>query len=192
MSSIQTARGDLQNAAKSLDQTNPMNYPEGLGNVELARAELLLAKGQFQAAAEEAKRSAADFANAHLDEGSAKALVMESNALEMLGREPEALAISQEAQRRAARSPDPVANALAGLVFWRLSGKSDESVPADLHATVARLRSPELLLEQDFDRAMRAKRAGSPNASRMFHALANHAAEQGYISMSQRARALGL
>jgi eukaryotic-like serine/threonine-protein kinase len=192
MSSIQTARGDLQHAATSLGQTNPMNYPEGLGNVELARAELLLAKGQFQAAAEEAKRSAADFSNAHLDEGSATALVMESNALEMLGREREALAISQEAQRRAARSPDPVANALSGLVFWRLSGQSDESVPADLRAIIARLRSPELLLEQDFDRAMRAKRAGSPNAVRMFQALANHAAEQGYISMSQRARAMGI
>ena len=192
MSSIQTARGDLQNAAKSLDQTNPMNYPEGLGNVELARAELLLVKGQFQAAAEEAKRSAADFSNAHLDEGSATALVMESNALEMLGREPEALAISQEAQRRAAQSPDPAANALARLACWRLSAKSDANVPPDLHALVVGLKSPELSLEEDFDRAMRAKRAGSPSAGRLFHALANQAAGHGYISLSQRARALGL
>lgn len=190
MSSIQTARGNLQDAEKSLQATNTVNFPEGLGSAELARAELLLAKGQFQQAAEEAQRSAADFANAREDENSARALVVKADALDMLGRKPEALAASREAEQRASRIPDPVANALAGLCHWRLDGGSGAPVPADLHAMVISLKSPEVSLEEDFDRALRAKRTGSPDASRLFHALANQAAEQGYFSMSRRAQAL--
>jgi DNA-binding winged helix-turn-helix (wHTH) protein/tetratricopeptide (TPR) repeat protein len=190
LTSIQTARGDLDNAGRHPVDTNAMNFPERLGSFELARAELLLAQGKFQPAADEAKRSAADFANAHLGENSATALVLEADALEMLGRDSDALAIAQEAERRAAGSPDPVAKVLAHLATWRLSGASDASVPPDLHAKVVSLKSPELSLEEDFDRAMRAKRTGAPNTSRLFHALANRAAEQGYLSMSRRARSL--
>lgn len=51
MGSIQTARGDLDNAGKSLVETNAMKFPERLG-VEVARAELPLAQGQFQPAAD--------------------------------------------------------------------------------------------------------------------------------------------
>jgi len=190
MSSIQTARGDLQNAGKSLVETNAKNFPERLGSVEFARAELLLAQGQYQPAAEEAKRSAADFANAHLGENSATALVAEADALEMLGRVADALAIAREAERRAAGSPDPVASTLARLASWRLSGGSDVSVPADLHAKVVSLKSPELALEEDFDHAMRAKRTGAPDASRLFDAVATKAASQGYLTLSRRARSL--
>jgi len=190
MGSIQTARGDLDHAGKSLVETNAMKFPERLGSVELARAELLLARGQFQPAAEQAKLSAADFANAHLGENSARALVREADALEMLGQASDALAIVQEAERRAEVSPDPAAKVLARLASWRLAGASDANVPADLHDRVVRLKSPELALEEDFDRAMRAKRTGGSNASRLFQALANRAAEQGYVSLSRRARAL--
>jgi len=190
MSSLQTARGDLENAGKNLVGNNALNFPERLGSFELARAELLIAKGQFQPAAEEAKRSAADFANAHLGEDSATALVREADAVEMLGRASDALAIAQEAERRAEESPNPVAKVLAHLASWRLAGASDASVPADLHTKVVSLKSPELALEEDFDRAMRAKRTGAPNASQLFQALANRAAKLGYVTMSRRARSL--
>jgi hypothetical protein len=60
----------------------------------------------------------------------------------------------------------------------------------DLHASVVSLKNPELSLEEDFDRAMRAKRTGAPNSKRLFDALAAKAASRGYRTMSQRARAL--
>jgi DNA-binding winged helix-turn-helix (wHTH) protein/tetratricopeptide (TPR) repeat protein len=190
VSSTLTARGDLQNAEKLLVGANAPDYPEGQGMLELARAELLLAKGQYQPAAEQAKRSAADFSTAHLDENSARALVTEANALEMLGRTSDALQTCQEAERRATRSPDPVASTVARLAAWQLSGDSDSKVPADLEAKVVSLRNPELSLEEDFDRALRAKRTGSPGANRMFHALADQAAARGYLTTSRRARSL--
>jgi DNA-binding winged helix-turn-helix (wHTH) protein/tetratricopeptide (TPR) repeat protein len=190
LSSTLTARGDLQNAEKLLVGTNAPDYLEGQGRLELARAELLLAKGQFQRAAEEAKRSAADFSNAHLDENSATALVTEANALEMLGRTSDALQTCQEAERRATRSPDPVASTLARLAAWQLSGDSGANVPPDLEAKVVSLRNPELSLEEDFDRALRAKRTGTPEAKRLFHALADEAGARGYLTMSRRARAM--
>jgi DNA-binding winged helix-turn-helix (wHTH) protein/tetratricopeptide (TPR) repeat protein len=188
LSSTLTARGDLQNAEKLLVGANAPDYPEGLGRIELARAELLLAQGQFQRAAEEAKRSAGDFSNARLDENSAMALVTEANALEMLGRTSDALATCQQAETKAARTPYPLAITLARLADWRLRGDSRSNVPPDLEAKVASLRNPELALEEDFDRAVRAKRAGSPDASRLFQTVANRAAARGYLTMSRRAR----
>jgi tetratricopeptide (TPR) repeat protein len=164
--------------------------PEVLGNVELARAELLLAKGQFQTAAEEAQRSAAHLADAHVDENSAVALVKEADALEMLGRRPDALRTCQEAERLAARTPNPLPALSARLAVWRLTGDSDSNVPADLHARVVSVKNPELSIEEDFDRAMRAKRTGAANAKSLFDAVAAKAASQGYLTMSRRARAL--
>jgi DNA-binding winged helix-turn-helix (wHTH) protein/tetratricopeptide (TPR) repeat protein len=190
LSSTLTARGDLDNAEKRLVEGKTDNYPEGLARIELARAELLLAKGQFQRAAEEAKRSSGDFSNARRYENSAMALVTEADALEMLGRTADALAACQEAESRAARTPDPVPSALARLAAWRLSGDSGSNVPADLEAKVASLRNPELSLESDFDRALRAKRIGTPGANRLFHAVADQAAARGYLTMSRRARSL--
>jgi tetratricopeptide (TPR) repeat protein len=189
LSSTLTARGDLQNAEKLLVGANASDYPEGLGSIELARAELLLAKGQFQPAAEQAKRSAGDFSNAHLDENSAMALVTEANALEMLGRTSDALATCRQAETRAARTPDPLASTLARLAAWRLSD-SGSNVPPDLEAKVVSLRNPELSLEEDFDRALRAKRTGTPDASPLFRALADQAAARGYLTMARRARSL--
>lgn len=190
LSSTLTVRGDLASAEKRLGETVASGVPENLGNVELARAELWLAKGQFQQAADEAKRSAADFMNAHQDENSALALVTEADALEMLGRNSDALAICQEAERRAARIPDPVPVLRARLAVWSLTGSSDSSVPPDLHAKVANLRNPELTLEEDFDRAMRAKRIGGSNAKSLLDALAGRAASQGYLTISRRAHSL--
>ena len=190
LSSILTARGDLVSAEKRLGETTVGIAPEVLGNVELARAELLLAKGQFQQSADEAKRSAADFMNAHEDENSALALITEADALEMIGRNSDALAICQEAERRAARIPNPVPVLRARLAVWSLSGNAVSSVPPDLHAKVVSLKNPELLLEEDFDRAMRAKRIGAPNAKSLLDALAGRAASQGYLTMSRRAHSL--
>jgi hypothetical protein len=128
--------------------------------------------------------------NAHQDENSALALVTEADALEMLGRNSDALAICQEAERRAARIPDPVPVLRARLAVWSLTGSSDSSVPPDLHAKVANLRNPELSIEEDFDRAMRAKRIGAPNAKSMLDTLAGRAARQGYLTISRRAHSL--
>lgn len=190
LSSILAARGDLPAAEKRLGEVSASISPEVLGSVALARAELLLAQGQFQKAVEEAKRSAADFTNAHLDESSARALVTEADALEMLGRNSDALAACQQAEREAARTPNPVPILSARLAAWRLTGDSDTNVPVDLHANVASLKNPELSLGEDFDRAMRAKRTGARNAKQLFDALAAKAASRGYLTMSRRARSL--
>ena len=190
LSSILTARGDLQSAERRIGEVSASIAPEVLGKIELARAELLFARGQFQQSVDEAKRSAADFNKAHEDENSALALVTEANALEMIGRNSDALAICRQAERSAARVPNPLPILSARLAVWRLSGDSDSNVPADLHASVVNLKDPELSLEEDFDRAIRAKRVGAPNARRLFDALATKAASQGYKTMSRRARSL--
>jgi DNA-binding winged helix-turn-helix (wHTH) protein/tetratricopeptide (TPR) repeat protein len=190
LSSTLTARGDLVSAEKRLGETSANIAPEVLGNVGLARAELLLAKGQFQQSADEAKRSAAAFNNAHEDENLALALVTEADALEMIGRNSDALAICQQAERSAARIPNPLPILSARLAVWRLTGNSDSNVPADLHASVVNLKNPELSLKEDFDRAIRARRVGAANGRRLFDALATKAASNGYVTMSRRARSL--
>jgi hypothetical protein len=55
---------------------------------------------------------------------------------------------------------------------------------------VASLQNPELSLEEEIDRAIRAKRSAAPNAARLFDALANQAAARGYLTLSSRARSL--
>jgi DNA-binding winged helix-turn-helix (wHTH) protein/tetratricopeptide (TPR) repeat protein len=190
LSSTLTARGDLASAEKRLGETTASIAPQVWGNVQLARAELLLAKGQFQQSADAAKRSAADFANAHLDENSALALVTAADAFEMLGRNSDALAMCQEAERRAARIANPVPVLRARLAVWSLTGDADSNVPADLHARIAGLRNPELSLEEEFDRAMRAKRTGAPNAKTLFRVLASQAENRGYLTLSRRAHSL--
>jgi DNA-binding winged helix-turn-helix (wHTH) protein/tetratricopeptide (TPR) repeat protein len=191
LSSTLTARGDLVAAEKRLGETSAASVaPEALGKVALARAELLLAKGQFQLSADQAGRSAVDFNTVHEDENSAKALVTEAQALEMLGRNSEALALCREAERRAARIPNPFPILSARLAVWSLTGESDSNVPSDLHAKVVSLKNPELSLEEDFDRALRAKRVGASNAKQLLDAVAAKAASQGYLTMSRRARSL--
>ncbi|HTS47763.1 MAG TPA: winged helix-turn-helix domain-containing protein [Bryobacteraceae bacterium] len=196
LSSIQTARGDLQQADVSLAEASksyaPLHQsvavPEVQGAIELARAELLLAKGDFQHAADEARRSAADFSAAHLHQNSGQALVVEANALDILGRIPEALQASQLAQREAAQTPDPTTAASVRLIAWRLGSDSQE--PPDLRASIAALKNPELTLEEDLARALRAKRSGASNAQPLFQAVARRAAGAGYLTLSRRALAL--
>jgi DNA-binding winged helix-turn-helix (wHTH) protein/tetratricopeptide (TPR) repeat protein/TolB-like protein len=190
LSSTLTARGELGTAEKRLAETVASSAPEASGSVELARAELLLAQGQFQKAEQQAQRAAADFNTTHLDEKLAEALVTEADALQMLGRNADALALCQEAGRRAARIPNPVPILSARLAVWSLTGDTDSSVPTDLHAKVVSLKNPELSLEENFDRAMRAKRIGAPNAKSLFDALAGQAASQGYLTLSRRAHSL--
>ncbi len=190
LSSTLTAHGDLVTAEKRLGETIAGPAPESQGSVELARAELLLAQEQFQKAAQQALSAAAAFNNAHLFEKSAQALVTEADALEMMGRNSDALALCQEAERRAARIPDPVPVLRARLAAWSLSGDADSNVPKDLRAKVVSLKNPELSLEEDFHRAMRAKRTGAPGAKSLLDALAGRAASQGYLTMSRRARSL--
>ena len=198
LSSIATARGDLQGSEARLSEATRNNAPlvrltpnpEGQGAIELARAELLLAKGQFQQAAEQGKLAAADFSNAHQHENSAKALVIEANAAETLGRKPDALLACEQAQREAAQTLDPLVLASVRLATWRLTGSRDSNEPADLHANLASLRNPELSLEEQFDLAIRARQSGFPNANRLLDALASQAANRGYFTLSRRARSL--
>ena len=190
LSSILTARGDLALAEKHMGETSQTLAPELLGSIELARAELSLAQGQFQKSADDAKRSAVDFNSAHEDENSALALLTEADALQMLGRNSDALALSQEAERRAARIPNPVPVLRARLAVWSMSGDTASNVPSDLHQKVVSLKNPELALQEDFDRAIRAKRTGAPGAGALFTSLASRAASYGYITLSRRATSM--
>ena len=190
LSSILIARGDLQSAEKQLSEASASVSPEVQGSVELARAELLFAKDQFQPAADAAERSAVDFNNAHENEKSAMALVTQAHVFQMMGRNSEALALAQEAERRAARVPNPVPVLRARLAVWSLSGETDSNVPPDLHAKVGSLKNPELSLEEDLDRAMRTKRTGAHGAKELFQELANRAASQGYVTLSHRAASM--
>ena len=99
LSSILTARGDLQTAETILSGAKPTPAGEGAGDIELARAEWLLAKNQFQQASEAAKRSAEDFSRTHESGNAALALLVEANALDMSGKSGDAKQIAQEALR---------------------------------------------------------------------------------------------
>jgi DNA-binding winged helix-turn-helix (wHTH) protein/tetratricopeptide (TPR) repeat protein len=197
-SSIFTARGDLQNAqarlaeaASDIDSVARISpYPQGQGMVDLARAELLLAQGQFERAATEANRSAAHMSDARQPEDSARAYLVAADALDMLGKKSDAAQACANAERQAAQSPDPLSLPSVRLASWRLRD-SDANEPADLRSSIARLQNTELSLAEDFTRALRAKRSAAPNARRLFDALADQAATHGYLTLSRRARALG-
>jgi len=187
LSSILTVRGDLKRAESLLAEASAGPVPELAGSVALARAELLLAGGQFEEANKAAKSAAAAFAKANLDVESAQALTAQADALEMLGRRDEALAASLEAERCAALTPNQLPAAFARLAEWRLAADSGVVLPPDLKAKIASLRNPGLDLAEEFALAMRAKHAGLPNSRRLFHELANVAANRGYVTVSRRA-----
>lgn len=192
LSSVLTARGDLPSAEKQLAEVIDSASPEIQANVDLARAELFLAKRQFEQAAAAARKSSTDFSTAHQDAESAGALLTEADALDMLGRNSEALKLCQEAERKAVPFPNPVPGLRARLAVWSLSGQTDSDVPADLHAKVASLNNPELSLEEDYARAERAKRTGSGKTRALFQALENRARNLGYLTLSRRALLTGL
>ena len=188
--SILTARGDLARAERVLAGATAEGYPEGRGTIEMARAELLFARNQFQLAAEDAERSAADFNDAHLSGDAAIALVLEANALDMLGNSARARQISHEALQSAGLTSEPLADSRARLAVWRLADQPGFRVPDALHSDVASLKDTELSLEEELDRAVRAKRAGMAEAKQLFREVANRAANQGYLTISRRARHL--
>jgi len=197
LSSIVAARGDLTTAGKLLADADSANfrqnttiYPASRGAIELARAELLLAQAKLSDAADQAKRAAADFSNAHRPEDSARALVIEADALDRTGKSSEARQISDEAAREAVKGPDPFAIASARLASWRLGAGSNPNEPAELRSSIARLHNPELALEEQLARAVLVKRSGAPNAGRLLDSVANRAASSGYITLSRRARSL--
>jgi DNA-binding winged helix-turn-helix (wHTH) protein/tetratricopeptide (TPR) repeat protein len=190
LSSVVTARGDLKRAESLLSEATGPPIPELAGTVELARAEFLLAGGQFAEANEAAKKSAAAFDKANLDVESTQALMAQADALEMSGKVAEGLAASREAEQRAARTPNQLAIAFVRVAEWRLTTDSSAALPAGLKADVASLRSPELDLWAQFAAAMRARHGGMAGSQRLFHELATAAAKRGYVTLSRRAQAL--
>ena len=192
LASVLTARGDLARAQSLLAETGTLPSPEVAGNVELARAELLLAQNKLDEANEAAKKSIAGFTSANHDPDAARALTLQADALELMGKRNEALAASRDAIERAARAPNRLESAFAQLTQWRLAEESSAGLPAQLKVDVAALRNPELDLAALYSRARRAKYAGSSNAQQLFRELASSAANGGYVTLSHRAQALAL
>ncbi|HEX5228105.1 MAG TPA: winged helix-turn-helix domain-containing protein [Bryobacteraceae bacterium] len=196
LSTIRIARGNLQNAQTSLAEASKLydsthrsvSSPEVRGEIELARANLLLAQGSQQQATEEARRSAADLSTAHIPEDASRALILEATALSMLGKNSEALDAEKQAQNMIDQSPDPASVAWVRLTAWSLGAESKE--PSDLRARVAALKNPELSLEEELARAVQARRSGTPDSSRLFEAVATRATGAGYVTLSRRARTL--
>jgi hypothetical protein len=151
----------------------------------------LLARSQFAEANQAAKKSAAAFDKANLDVESARAITALADALEMSGKLAEALAACREAEQRAARTPNQLSVAFAGLAAWRLAADPGAVLPAALKAKIASLRNPELNLAVAYAGAIRAKRARAANSRRLFEDLASAAASHGYVTLSRRALALG-
>ncbi len=192
LASVLTARGDLARAQSLLAEAVVIPSPEVAGNIELARAELLLAQDKLDEANEAAKKSIAGFVAANHDPSAARALTLQADALELLGKRGEALAASHDAVERAARAPNRLASAFARLAQWRLAENAGAVMPAELQAAVAPLRNPELDLAALYARARRAKYAGLPNARRLFEELTSAASNRGYVTLSRRAQAFSL
>lgn len=190
LSSQRTAVGNLPQAEKDLAEAGPGDAPESQGAVELTRAELWIAKGQFQNATRAAEKAAASFDKAHLDERATRAFVTAADALEMSNRKADALAACREGEKRAALTPNQVSIATAQICSWRLFPGAGNTVPNELQAKIAKLHNPELTLNLEYARALRAKRLGLPNYRVPFRKLADAAAKSGYLTLSRQAAAL--
>ncbi|HME09091.1 MAG TPA: winged helix-turn-helix domain-containing protein [Bryobacteraceae bacterium] len=191
LSSVHTAAGNLTQAEKDLaEEGGPGIQPENQGALALGRAELWIAKGQFQNAAQEAQKAAAAFDKAHLDDRATQAFVTAADALEMSNRSADAIAACREAGKRAALTPNEFANASAQICSWRLSSAPGNTVPPELQARIAKLHNPELKLNLDYARALRSKRMNVPNYRELCRQLADQAKKLGYITLSARATAL--
>jgi tetratricopeptide (TPR) repeat protein len=191
LSSVHTATGNLTQAEKELaEETGPADVPENQGARELARAELWIAKGQFQNAAQEAEKAAAAFDKAHLDDRATRAFVTAADSLDMSNLNADALAACREGGKRAALTPNETANASAQICSWRLSSAPGNTVPRELQARIARLTDPELKLNLDYARALRSKRANVPDYRELCKQLGDAARKLGYITLSARATAL--
>ena len=191
LSSIDLAAGNPDQAEKELLEAGLGSFPEDQGAVELARAELSLAKGQFQSSAQAAEKAATAFDKGHLDDRAVQAFVTAADALDMANRNTEAAAACAEAGKRANLTPNPYAHALAQVCSWRTSSASGESIPSNVEKAIASLQSPELRLQLDFVRALKLQRSGLPASRGVIHKLAEDAGRSGYLTLSRRAAALG-
>jgi DNA-binding winged helix-turn-helix (wHTH) protein/tetratricopeptide (TPR) repeat protein len=189
LSSIHTATGNLTQAQKDLaEEKGLQNSPENEGAAALARAELWIAKGQFQNAAQEAEKAAISFDKAHLDDRSTQAFVTAADASDMAHRRADALAACQEAGKRAALTPNETANASAQICSWRLSNAPGNA--AELEAKIERLHNPELNFNLEYARALRSKRMNLAGYRELCTRLAESAKKLGYETLSARAAAL--
>jgi len=189
LSSVHSAVGDLAAAERDLKEAiPPQDVLVGQGAVQLAQAQLSIAKGQFAAAGQAAAKAAAAFDRAHLDGQSAIALVTAADALEMSHRDADAVAACREGELRAARTPDQFPIAVARLCTWRFS--ADTGSLRDLQTLVAQAHNPEVQLIADYSRAVRAKRAGDRNYRVLSDTVSTAAGTLGYGTLSRRAASL--
>lgn len=189
-SSLYTAEGKLAEAEKDLAEAGDGTGPENVGAIALSRAELAIANGQLQTAAQESAKAAQAFDKAHLDDLATQAFVTAADALDMSGRQAEALAACGEAGKRAGLTPNELAGAMALVCSWRLSTGESATIPAQLQAKIARLSNPELKSTLDYARALRMKRAGGANYRVAAREIAAEAVKLGYVTLSRRAASL--
>jgi len=189
-SSLYTAEGKLAEAGKDLAEAGDGNLPEDIGVIALSRAELAVANGQFQTAAQAAEKAAQAFDKAHLDDLATQGFVTAADAFDLSGRHAEALAACREAGKRAALTPNELAGAMALICAWRFSTGESTAIPAQLQAKVAKLAIPELRLTLDYTRALRLKRAGAANYRTVARELAAESGKLGYVTLSRRAEGL--
>jgi len=190
LSSLHIAAGNLGQAEKDLVEVRAGASPENQGAAALARAELWIAKGQFQNGAQEAVKAAAAFDKAHFDDRTARAFVTAADALEMSGRSADAMDACREGEKRASLTPNEESMALAQVCSWRAGAAPGNAVPGKLQATIAKLRNPELELELDYARVVRAKRVGASNYRVLCGEVSEAAGKLGYITLARRAAAL--
>ena len=187
MSSQYAAEGKLAEAEKNLAEAGAGDWPEDQGAVQFAKAELSIVKGRYQDAASAAQKAGAAFDKARLDDRAARAFVTAADALDILNRNSDARAACAEAEKLAALTPNEVSQAMARICLWRVSTDHET---AGFQADIAKLHAPELILDLDFARALRAKRAGAANARALAHNVAAEAGKLGYVTLSRRAAAL--
>jgi tetratricopeptide (TPR) repeat protein len=190
LSSMHTAAGNLGQAEKDLVEVRAGDSPENQGEEALARAELWIAKGQFQNGAQEAEKAAAAFDKAHLDDQTTRAYVTAADALDMLGRNGDAIGACREAEKRASLTPNEGSMALAQVCSWRAGAGPGGAVAEKLKAIIGKLRNPELELELDYARAVRAKRMGAANYRALCGEVSEAAGKLGYITLARRAASL--
>jgi DNA-binding winged helix-turn-helix (wHTH) protein len=189
-SSLYTAQGKLDPAEKDLAEAGNGSVPENVGAAALARAELSLAKGEYQGAAQDAQKAAEAFDKAHIDYLSTQALVTAADALDMSQRHVEAVAACGQAEKRARLTTNEMAGDMARVCSWRLSPGDGATTPPPLQAKIARQINPELKLNLEYARALRTKRAGAAAYRALARQLADEAAKLGYGTLSRRAASL--
>ena len=113
-----------------------------------------------------------------------------ADALDMLGRNADAMGACKEAEKRASLTPNEESMALAQVCTWRVGEGLGDAVPEKLRATIAKLRNPELKLELDYARAVRGKRVGGSNYRVLCGEVSDAAGKFGYVSLARRAASL--